>query len=252
MPNRLLRITTYILIIISVNTANAQSFGFGCLGLAGFYAGVSEYKYDTPGINDYANSFSALLAQNSTGEWKDIKFNRGTGYRIGTNFFRARWDHLFLSAKGYYQFVKEEQSNIVPTVSGQTEMKYQLTMNHWGVGVDFGVPLFSILDWKIIEADASFFTSDFTYTMYQDNKFVMDNRFTPDKIRIGYFIGTGLILNLIPDYLSVEGTAGFNFLQIDKYSGNGDAQIPVLPSSKNAVENGGWSGTIQINVGFPL
>lgn len=252
MPKKNVRVIFLFLTIISYHSIQAQSFGFGCLGLSGFYAGVSEYRYETPGLDNFANSYSVFLSQNNSDQWKEIKFNKGTGYRIGTNFFRAKWKHFFLSAKGYYQFVKEEESNVFNSVNGLTELRYQLTMNHWGIGVDLGIPILSILDWKILEGDVSFFTSDFTFSMYQDNKFISDNRFTPDKVRIGYFLGTGIILHLVPDYLSVEGTAGFNLLQIDKFSGNGDSVIPQQPSSVNAVEKGGWSATIQVNVGFPL
>ena len=76
-------------------------------------------------------------------------------------------------------------------------------------------------------------------------------KFKPDKNNIGYFIGTGLILHLVPDYISVEGTAGFNIFQIDKLSNDSGITIPSV-SSKKVIDKGNLSITLQLNVGFPL
>ena len=125
-------------------------------------------------------------------------------------------------------------------------------MNHWGVGIDFGIPLFSMLDLKIAEANVTFYNTEFSQETFLDNVSQGEIKFKPDKNNIGYFIGTGLILHLVPDYISVEGTVGYNIIQIDKFGNDSGITIPSSASSKNAVDKGNLSITLQLNVGFPL
>jgi hypothetical protein len=245
------------LIFISVivccgTTLNAQSFGFGCLGLSGFYAGFSKQNYDNPGLNDYISQRINILDPSKTIISNKIEFTQGTGYRIGANFFRAKWDKFFFSAKGYYQFLKESNEISAQLQNVDTREKYQLTMNHWGVGIDFGIPLFWILDWKIAEANVTFYNTEFSQETFLNNVSQGEIKFKPDKNNIGYFIGTGLILHLVPDYISVEGTAGFNIIQIDDLSNDSGITIPSASSSKKVIDKGNLSITLQLNVGFPL
>jgi len=235
-----------VLFLLSFIPLEAQTFGFGCLGLSGFYAGVTQQYYDTPGLNEYINSTVLLSSYNNS-----IEFKRGTGYRIGANIFRAKFDVLFITAKGYYQFLKEthERVNVDP---GEGSQKYELAMNHWGVGLDFGVPLFSILDWKIVEGNVTFYNSELIEEyLASDGSQISETKYKLDKAKLGYFIGSGLILHLVPDYISVEATAGFSFIDIEKFIKD-DITIPASTSSNKAIDKGGFSATVQLNVGFPL
>ena len=227
-------------------TLHAQSFGFGCLGLSGFYAGISQEQYDASGINDYLMDYQLL---SNTLISTPIKFQKGTGYRIGANFFRAKFNKVFITAKGYYQFLKEEHT-VSENSSSSIISKYTLSLNHWGVGVDIGTNLFWVLDWKILEGHVTFFSGDFTSEYSQDNVSLNNTKYSLDKTQIGYYVGSGLILHLIPDYISIEGTAGFNFVKIDKLKGT-DASGNEL-FINNAIPDGGFSVTIQLNVGFPF
>ena len=242
----------FFTVFVCCGTAlNAQSFGFGCLGLSGFYAGFSKQNYDNPGLNDYISQRINFLDPSKTIIKDKIEFTQGTGYRIGANFFRAKWDKFFFSAKGYYQFLKESNEISAQLQNVDTREKYQLTMNHWGVGIDLGIPLFWILDWKIAEANVTFYNTEFSQETLLNNVSQGEIKFKPDKNNIGYFIGTGLILHLVPDYISVEGTAGFNIFQIDKLSNDSGITIPSV-SSKKVIDKGNLSITLQLNVGFPL
>lgn len=250
---RLIKKLIFFTVFVCCGTAlNAQSFGFGCLGLSGFYAGFSKQNYDNPGLNDYISQRINILDPSKTIISDKIEFTQGTGYRIGANFFRAQWDKFFISAKGYYQFLKESNEISAQLQNVDTREKYQLTMNYWGVGIDFGVPLFWILDWKIAEANVTFYNTEFSQETFLDNVSQGEIKFKPDKNNIGYFIGTGLVLHLVPDYISVEGTAGFNIIQIDKFSNDSGVTIPSASTSKKAIEKGNLSFTLQLNVGFPL
>lgn len=236
-----------IILILPFIKTGAQTFGFGCLGLSGFYAGVTQQYYDTPGLTEYLNS--PILFSNSS---STIEFKRGTGYRVGANLFRAKFDFLFLTAKGYYQFLKEtheRENNLVDN----SKDKFELSMNHWGVGLDFGVPLFSILDWKVVEGAVTFYNSDFTEENIDENgEQVSEKKYSLDKTKLGYYVGSGLILHLVPDYISVEATAGFNFIDIERFTSKDGLSIPALSSTSKAVNKGGFSATVQLNVGFPL
>jgi len=238
----------FIVFILFSISIHAQPFGFGCLGLSGFYAGYSQQYFATGGINEFvAQRLSTTLPSADK-----IEFKKGTGYRIGANFFRAKWDKFFLTAKGYYQFLKEEHQVSGPPQTGQITDKYQLTMNHWGVGLDFGVPIFWVLDWKIFEANVTFFNTEFIEESLIDNVSQGQIKYTPDKNKLGYFLGSGLILHLVPDYVSIEGTAGYNFITIEAMNNDSGSTIPIQNSTKKAIEKGGLSVTIQLNVGFPL
>lgn len=242
----------YLLVVFLLTSLNldAQTFGFGCLGLSGFYAGYSQQKYETNGINDFVKQNILIIDPSQKLITDKIEFKQGTGYRIGANFFRARFEGFFLSAKGYYQFLKEEYQVSTQLQSGTDVEKYQLTMNHWGVGIDLGVPIFKFLDWKIVEGNVMFYNSDFYHQTIIDNVPKNEEKFNPSKDKLKYFLGSGLIFHLVPDYISVEGTAGYNFFEIDDFSLPGSSGNSTL--IKNAISKGGFSATVQLNVGFPL
>lgn len=226
--------------------SKSQTFGFGCLGLSGFYAGFSQQQYSVDGLNDFVkNNYLGSLP--TTG----LEFKKGSGYRIGANFFRAKFDALFISAKGYYQFMKE---SLEQTETGQNSVlknKYQLAMNHWGLAVDIGVPLFWIVDWKVVEGGITFHNTEFTHEALQDNNQVYEYKFEPEKNRVDYYIGSGLIIHLVPDYISVEGTASYSFMNVDELINKTDSTVGSGKIS-NPISKGGFAATVQLNIGFPL
>ncbi len=69
---------------------------------------------------------------------------------------------------------------------------------------------------------------------------------------MGFSIGSGLIFNLVEDYISLEATGLFTFVEIDYLINdvNGD-RIPSQNESK-MVSKGGLQGIIQLNIGIPL
>lgn len=242
---------TILIFFFIIGVINAQPFGFGCLGLSGFYAGFSNQLYETKGISEFIN----------TGFVKDnIEFKKGTGYRVGANIFRAKSKYIFVSAKGYYQFLKESHerqivsnSDFIENInSNLAKEKYDLSLNHWGVGIDIGIPIFSILDWKIVEGNVMFHNAELNSEFYNPHgELINEIKYSPEKIKIGYFVGSGIILHLIPDYVSIEATAGMNFFEIDNLEGE-NVIIPSSSSNNKALNKSGFSATLQLNVGFPL
>lgn len=247
MRNNFLKYFLVFFTLIAFKVSSAQTFGFGCLGLSGFYAGYSQQEYNASGVNAFVISQTSIIDPSYK-----IEFKRVTGYRIGANIFRAKFHGLFITAKGYYQFLKQAQSITVQNQAGTIKQNYELDMNHWGAGIDFGVSLFTMLDWKIVEGNVLFYNAEYSQEYFLNDISSGVDKFKPDKNKIGYFVGSGLILHIVPDYVSVEGSAGYTIIQIDKMSGGNNAVIPLPNTSQYAVEKGGFSATVQLNIGFPL
>jgi hypothetical protein len=85
------------------------------------------------------------------------------------------------------------------------------------------------------------------------------NKFKTESTTVGYSLGTGFILEIIDEYFSIEGVAGYTFLTIENlFDGEGNpflnpSQTSVQDSANNNfIDAGGFSAVIQFNVGFPL
>ena len=77
---------------------------------------------------------------------------------------------------------------------------------------------------------------------------------------LGYSVSSGLIIDIISNYVSIEGSAGYTYLQIDDLKtedgifflkGNPEALI-LQQDYGNFIETGGFMAVVQLNVGFPL
>ncbi|MFZ6031749.1 MAG: hypothetical protein ACOYVE_00425 [Melioribacter sp.] len=248
-----MKLKSFIIIIVFTLPAsgvNAQTFGFGCLGLSGFYAGFTHHYYEAPALNEFVNTYK-ITADPAEGLVPNIDFKRSTGYRIGANIFRARFSSIFISTKGYYQFLKETHEYKISVLNSE---RYELSMNNWGVGLDIGIPVFSFLDLKLVEGHVNFYSPEFKINLVEQNSATVElNKFTSDETKIGYFLGSGLIIHLIPDYISLEATAGYNFWELEQlYDGDNNLSIPVTNSTNEIINKKTFSATLQINVGFPL
>jgi hypothetical protein len=238
----------YIILIISlvsINSINGQTFGFGCLGLSGFYAGFTKQQYNADGLNQFINS-KFFTASNK------INFKEGSGYRIGANLFRAKFEGFFISAKGYYQFLKETHEMKESSTSNSAKDKFTLNMNHWGVAIDFGIPIISFIDLKLLEGGVHFYNVDFNHQYYLNDIIQNEKKYELEKTSVSYFIGSGLIVHLIPDYISIEGTAAYSFIKYEKLISKDGSTIPILVDGKIPFDKGGFSATVQLNIGFPL
>jgi len=244
-------ILKYILLLLFLSASNtlinAQTFGFGCLGLSGFYGGFTQQSYIADGINEYVK-----MNYSGPRQIPGITFKQGTGFRIGANLFRAKMDFAFITLKGFYQFMKEEHQIDDEVQTNILKNNYRLSMNYWGVGLDFGIPLFSIIDWKIVEGGLTFYNSDFSYRILLNDEELTELKLSPETTKLGYYVGSGIILHLVRDYISIEGTAAYSIIRIDNMNNDsGDILLPT-PSSKKALEKGGFTATVQLNIGFPL
>ncbi len=248
----------YTVIIISVVLFNAninsQTFGFGCLGFFGGYGGIAYQSYKADGLNQFVKYFNEM---NSTTLDDPLQEYYGAvGYRVGVNFFRATWESGFiLTAKGYYQSLSRTREASETLIDGNKNNTFELDLKNWAVGIDFGYAITSFLSWKIVDGSINFNNVSLTNTI-DSPEGTNVSKYKSDSGVLGYSVGTGLIIFIIKDYISLEGLAGFTGLTIDKLNiEEGDPYLTDFLSGEeniNFIESGGFTAVIQLNIGFPL
>lgn len=237
-----------IFVVLSFGSVSGQTCGFGCLGLSGFYGGYSAQYYDMTTLNQILNE--RLIERGF--ENSSINFETGYGFRIGANIFRAKFDNYFLTAKGYYQFLSEEQNVSETSEENTKSYESKLELDHWGIGLDFGIPLFKILDWKIVEGGLTFYRSKLDNTYRVNNNVLETESFEEEKINVGYYVGTGLIIHVIKDYISIEGSAVYNNVEIGNMINNQGEYLTDPDSDQSIMDKAGVTATVQLNIGVPL
>ncbi len=235
-------------------STNAQSFGFGCLGFVGGYGGYSYQVYEPTGLNDYILAFNESRKDSLNGSMGN--FGAAGGYRVGLNFFRANLEGLILTAKGFYQSLSEKKEASFGSASGNSSAVYELQIRNWGLGIDLGTSITNSLSWKVIDAALLYNFAAFTQTINLPGSITKIIKYKNSKPTLGYFFGTGFIYNIIDNYISVEGVAGYTVFSInemqtekgDKLMANENSQVVM----KKFITAGGFNAVIQINFGFPL
>ena len=232
----------------------AQSFGFGCLGLVGGYGGYSYQQYQPGMLGSYINQFNTTATL--SGDARKIDdFGKAEGYRFGLNFFRAKFSGFFITAKGYYQVLSESHDGTQLYRSGIYNYDYDLKLKSWGVGLDIGIPIFNGLHWKILDGTLLINSARLTETV---NSFAGTSvqKFNNEKTEFGYSLGSGVIVELLKNYISLEGIVGYSYLRIDKMRTDENFQFKDLLDSPDEnepfIKSGGFNAVLQLNVGFPL
>jgi len=231
---------------IFTTQTKAQAFGFGCLGLSGFYAGYTVQDYKPDGFNSYLNSIS-----NNT--LKFGKSSRTEGIRVGANIFRANISSYFVTVKGFYQFMKATKTIDALTANFNGNQEFELKTDYWGIGLDFGFSVFNFLDLKLVEGGVTFYNIKLKNSYTPVGGDLVENLYSEPKSTVSYYVGSGLILHLIKNYISIEGTAIYNFMDIQslkKDSGVGPTFISN--NGQKLITKGGLGISVQLNLGFPL
>ena len=232
-----------LMIFITGVSVSAQTCGFGCLGLSGTFGGYTFQNYETEGLNNYL--INKLGPQ--TGEFE---FSGGKGFRVGGNIVRAKFDNYFFTVKGYYQFLSEQKENKNLSL-GDVKESYELKANHWGVGVDFGIPVCDFIDLKIIDGGVTFQQTDYEEKEFNQDDEVSLKKYENDESDIGYYVGSGFIVHLLKDYVSIEGTAFYSFMKISNLIDD-DGKKLLEENSADVLNKGGFALVVQLNVGFSL
>ena len=245
--------SAFLMAVILSTSINAQTFGFGCLGFVGGFGGYSYQKYKAEGLNNYVAEFN----NSNEDSLKAPMGNFGTvaGYRVGINFFRAHITGFILTSKGFYQSLVESKDAQMNSSFGASNANYKLRLNTWGVGFDVGTSISSAISWKVIDAALLFNKATFTNTKNMPGSFTDIKEYKSDS-KLGYSIGTGFILQLIDEYISIEGLAAYTVFSIDELHQNDGTKLTVSENSSKTMNNfidaGGFNAVIQLNVGFPL
>jgi hypothetical protein len=233
---------------------SAQTFGFGCLGFVGGYGGYSYQKYQPGTLNDYIENFNNLYGDSLSSPLD--KFGKADGYRLGLNFFRAKIQGFIITAKGFYQNLTEEHDVKAYLSAGESNSTLELDIKNWALGIDLGTEITNALSWKVVDAALMFNNAKFTTTQNMPNAVTIVNQYKSEGANIGYTIGTGFILDVIGDYVSLEGVAAYTQFSIDKMKTDDGKYFADLQSSsvsgKKFIEKGGFNAVIQLNVGLPL
>jgi len=235
------------LLFISIRT-EAQTCGFGCLGLGGFYAGYGIQNYKADGLNNLIQKAASSPAEQMP------EFGKANGFRVGANIFRTRYNNFIFSTKGYYQFLKEENQVFQPVEGdGSVNTKYTLNLNFYGLGVDFGYSLGKLLALKFLDAQITFHSASLTSAVSSASSPLRENDYSNDKLAVGYSFGSGLIFRLVGDYISLEATAGYTKFSFDSFVNDAEnSRSDEITSIKKIINDGGLFGLIQLNVGIPL
>lgn len=235
------------LLLISFRT-EAQTCGFGCLGLGGFYAGYGIQDYKASGFNEFIRKTASAPTQQMP------EFGRANGFRVGANIFRTRFNNVIFSTKGYYQFLKEENQLFQP-VEGDASVntKYTLNLNYYGLGVDLGYSLGKLVAIKFVDAQVTFHSANLTSAVSSSQAALKETDYSNDKLAVGYTLASGLIFRLAGEYISLEATAGYTRFSFGNLVNDDVNSKPdQVTSINNFISDGGLFGLIQLNVGIPL
>ncbi len=239
------KIFVILSIFLTYSNSNAQTFGFGCLGLSGIYGGYGYQFYEASGLNSYISEKVALgeLPQIENGEFK-----KAQGGYVGINIFRAKFSSSFMTMKGFYQFAQERKE--FPFENRQTEI-YELNFNYFGVALDFGIPLGSFISFKLFDAGATYSDVSLKVNSADNNGEYVLEEYKPEKPVIGYFVGSGFIFNIIKNYMSLELTARYHFTQYSDLV-NAAGKFFLNDDTKLIINKAGVQATAQLNIGIPL
>jgi hypothetical protein len=219
----------------------------------GGYGGYVYQDFDAKGLNQFITEFN-LETYETLGVLKGI--NNASGYRLGLNFFRATFENnIILTAKGFYQSLGKTSSAKIENTSSYN-YSLDLDIQNWALGFDVGWQFTKVVSWKIIDGSLNFNNVKLTETTDLPGETYVD-KYKSDSGVFGYSIGTGIIVAIIKDYVSIEGLAGYTHLVIDDvYDEAGtkfyNPYITQLNSENKFIESGGFTAVIQLNIGFPL
>ncbi|MGB5530384.1 MAG: hypothetical protein WBQ32_10475 [Ignavibacteriaceae bacterium] len=231
---------------------HAQTFGFGCLGFVGGYGGFTYQKFNPVGFNEYIREFNLTEFVNTPVD----EFSYAVGYRFGLNFFRATFENgIIVTAKGYYQSINKKNKGGVGIGQSEDNYSLELSLKNWSLGFDVGWEFTKVVSWKILDGSLNFNNVTLTRSIDLPGEPTSINKYESDAGVIGYSIGTGVIVAILKDYISVEGLAGYTYLQINNVYNSDESPTSFLETyniNNKFIDSGGFTAVIQLNVGFPL
>lgn len=243
-----------ILLLTGTPRLNAQELGFGCLGLVGGFGGYTSQGVHTDELNDFVRSYNTLHKDSlyqGMGQFGNLK-----GFRLGVNLLRQNLQGMILTFKVFYENLIERKSGIILVSSQQENTFTELAMKNFGIGIDIGTELTRSLSLKIIDATIVFSQIRFTESLHNQAGQIVNYVYTAEDEPIGVTLGTGFIFELIDDYVSLEGSAGYMFVETRNMKTTEGRYLTKGPRSdekmKYIINSGGFNATLQLNIGVTL
>ena len=163
-----------------------------------------------------------------------------------------------ITAKGFYQSLASTNKGSVGAAGGDDNFSMKLNLQNWAIGFDVGWEFTRLVSWKILDGSLNFNYVTLTETTDLPGETTVQ-KYKSDSGVFGYSIATGIIISLLKDYISLEGSAGYTYLSISNvYDENGSPLLnpPTVSSSifinEDFINAGGFTAVVQLNVGFPL
>jgi hypothetical protein len=242
-------------LFLTANNSYSQEFGFGCLGFVGGFAGFESSAFKPNDFNNYIADFNET--RKDTLSQSLNSFGDSKGFRFGINFFRHNYDGLLITAKGSYSSLSQKNNAAFLSNNLTFSHSYEISLQNFSIGVDFGTSISSLLDWKVIDAALIINRTKLTRTRNSPNQASQIDNYASEKFAIGYTLGSGFILKLVSDYISLEGSIGFSFFEVGRMKNDSDNSYLTYRESSDVpmekfIKAGGLSGIIQLNLSFPL
>lgn len=247
-------IAVIVLIFSGTQHLQGQELGFGCLGLVGGFGGYTSQGVHTDELNDFVSRYNKIHAD-SLYQGMD-QFGNLKGFRLGLNLLRQNVQGMILTFKVFYENLIERKTGIILSASQQENTFTELAMKNFGIGIDIGTELTRSFTLKIIDATIVFSEIRFTESLHNPSGQIVNYVYTAEDAPIGVTLGTGFIFELIDDYVSLEGSAGYMFVEAGRMITTEGRYL--TKSSRSAekmryvINSGGFNATLQLNIGVSL
>lgn len=239
----------FILLFIGLIPVQAQTCGFGCLGLSGIYGGYTFQEFDNKSLNERLQ----FHWSNTNIPPQELDFSKIQGFRVGANIIKAQFSYISFGIKGFYQFMKANKEFELFVNSDKVRENYKMDLSYWGLGVDFGFALLrDVIDIKLVDAGVTLHQPTFTWSSYIANVQQFEYKYVAEDIQLNYYAGSGLILHIVPDYISLEGTAFISFFELDNLQNEESGEGLLLTQEQLVKKTETINYSLQLNLGFPL
>ena len=220
---------------------------------SGIYFGYGIRSFKAEGLNNLIDVYNA---NHKTLVQKMDQFGTTKGFKIGANLFQFNDGKLLFATKLGYSWMNEKNEANLGSGASFQKREYDLTLYQYSGGIAFSYYMGKRLDIKIVEAsitlnNASFTNRHFTGTT-QDKEETLKN----PVIQIGFNVETGLIIYIVPPYISIEGTFGYSSLSIDEMDFENGNSLTKNENSSDPMDNfisgGGIFAFVTLNLSIPF
>ena len=252
---------SFLLLIVitffSTEKIFSQDIGFGCLGLIGGFVGYEIQNYKSQTINLYSQFYNEKNKNSIVDPFK--KFGEARGFRFGLNLFRKNYSGFIVTIKTSYQEISEKDNQVIFVNGSEQINMLELDFRNFSLGIDLGTTITPALSWKVIEASLIYYQTEIVETVNPAGMQSSIKYYKHKNPEFGYNLGTGFILHLIKNYISLEGSASYSIFNIKEVTDD-DGKIffydnpeqNLMQTRENLITSGGVNLVIQLNIGFPI